>query len=235
MSPSDRTAAFHGRERTEKSTRRSNRRLEILRTSAHLFVERGFATTSMGDIAKASNISKPGLYYHFKSKQDLLAAIIDLAHDWLEADLEEIVASSHDLEERLRRMIHAHALGITKADDSAFSILAIEEVNSLLPADRERITRRKRAYVDFVRDALDELAADGRISTMDTMAAAYTLVGMVLWIPKWYQQTGRLSAERVADEITNRAMQSVLKSGQRSRGTEPTTARTKPRSHATPR
>ena len=40
-----------------------------------------------------------------------------------------------------------------------------------------------------------------------------TLAGMVLWIPKWYQPNGRLSAERVADEVTNRAMQSVLATG----------------------
>jgi AcrR family transcriptional regulator len=194
-----------------KASRSSNRRLQIIRTTAHLFVEHGFETTSMIDIADASDISKPGLYYHFESKQDLLAAIIDLAHDWLEDDLEKIVASCHDPEERLRRMIHAHALGVTKADDGAFSILAIEEVNALLPADRERITRRKRAYVELIRDTLDELAAGGRIHTMDTMAAAYTLAGMVLWIPKWYQPTGRLSAERVAEEITDLAMRSVLK------------------------
>jgi AcrR family transcriptional regulator len=211
MSPPSKAAAPHDGAGQAKTTRSSNRRLEILRTSAHLFVERGFETTSMGDIAEASKISKPGLYYHFASKQELLAAIIDLVHDWLETGIQEVIADCGDAGERLRRAIYAHALGITKTDDGAFSILAIEEVNSLLPADRDRIARRKRAYVDLIRDNLDELAAEGRIHEMDTTAAAFTLAGMVLWIPKWYKQGGRLSAEQVADEITNLVLRSVLR------------------------
>lgn len=199
--------------RTDRITRRSNRRLEILRTSARLFVERGYETTSIGDIADANDISKPGLYYHFASKQALLAAIIDLAHDQLESGVAQVLATCSDPGERLERAIHAHALGITREDDAAFSILAIEEVYSLLPADRARITRRKRAYVDFISEQLAALLKDGRTYPMDTMAAAYTVAGMVLWIPKWYQPTGRLSAEQVADEVTRLVMQSLIASG----------------------
>jgi hypothetical protein len=41
---------------------------------------------------------------------------------------------------------------------------------------------------------------------------------MVLWLPKWYRQPGRLSAEEMADEITELAMHAVLQdSGCRSR------------------
>lgn len=211
MSPTPRATSSAIREPAPKSTRSSNRRLEIIRTTAHLFVDCGFETTSMGDIAEANDISKPGLYYHFESKQELLAAIIDLGHDWLESDLERIVATVGDPEERLRRIIRGHALGVTKADDAVFSILAIEEIHSLLPADRARIARRKRAYVDLIADTLGELEAMGRTWDMDTMAAAYTIAGMVLWIPKWYQPGGRLSPEQVADEVWGLVLRSVLK------------------------
>jgi AcrR family transcriptional regulator len=210
MPPPSKAEANRDADPPTKATRASNRRLEILRRTARLFVERGYETSSMGDVAAANRISKPGLYYHFQSKQDLLAAIIDLAHDQLEGEIERTIAGTSSPSERLRRVVHGHALGITRADDAAFSILAIEEFRSLLPEDRGRITRRKRAYVDFIKSLLDELAAEGGTPAMDTTAAAYTIAGMVLWIPKWYQPGGRLSPEQVAEEITNMVTRSIL-------------------------
>jgi AcrR family transcriptional regulator len=198
--------------RSERPTRSGNRRIEIIRKTARLFVECGYETTSMGEIAEANSISKPGLYYHFASKQDLLAAIIDRAHDQLEGGLEAATGTLADPAERLRATIYAHAIGITtEADDAAFSILAVEEIHSLLPSDRDRIARRKRAYVDLIRGLLDELAAEGRTYPIDTTAAAFTIAGMVLWIPKWYLPGGRLSGDEVAEEITNLVIRSVLK------------------------
>jgi len=211
MSPPSKAAFTRGSASGNRSTRSSNRRLDIIRTTARLFVQRGYETTSMGDIATANNISKPGLYYHFESKQELLAAIIDRAHDQLEAGLSEVLDPLTNPRDRLRAAIHAHAIGITKAEDAAYSILAVEEIHSLLPADLERIRRRKRAYVDLIKEILDELVDDDQAYSMDTTAAAYTIAGMVLWIPKWYQAGGRLSAERVADEITNLVVRSIVK------------------------
>jgi AcrR family transcriptional regulator len=215
MSPPQKTEWLKDEPTGQKPVRSSNRRLEIVRRTARLFVERGFETTSMGDIADANNISKPGLYYHFDSKQALLAAIIDLAQDQLEAGLEAVLEPITDPVERLRAAVHAHAIGVTRADDAAFSILAIEEIHSLLPADLERTSRRKRAYVDRLQGLLDQLSADGRTHPIDTAAAAYTIAGMILWIPKWYQPGGRLSADEVADEVTNLVLHSVLTNGGR--------------------
>jgi AcrR family transcriptional regulator len=191
--------------------RRLNRRENILRTTAHLFLQRGFETTSMNDIAQANSISKPGLYYHFENKKALLGAIIDLAHDQIDTEVEEILATSTGSEERLRRVIHALALRLTRVDDAAFSILAVEELNSLLPEDGTRTAQRKRAYVGAIKGFLNGIKAEGRLEEVDTTAAANSIIGLVMWIPKWYRPGGRLSAEQAAEEVTNLVMQSVLK------------------------
>jgi AcrR family transcriptional regulator len=199
------------------ATRRSNRRVQILRRAAHLFLKRGFEGTSMDDIAGALKITKPALYYYFKSKQHLLAAIIDHAQDILQARLQEVIETSTTDEELLHRALHMHALGITHADDAAYSLLGIEETRYLLPADRRRISRRKKEYIDFIRDTLNRLKAQGKLRHVETTAAAYSLAAIVLWIPKWYKRGGRLSAQEVADEIANLALQLVI--GDESRDT----------------
>jgi len=193
--------------------RRPSRRNEILRRSAHLFLAQGFEITSLVDIARAAGISKAGLYYHFSSKQDLLAAIVNYGHEILEDEMRKELADSRGDEDALRRLVHTYALSITREDDAAFATLAVEEIRSLLPADREQIACRKRAFLDLFRERLTRLAAAGKLRDVDITTATHTLVGMVLWLPKWYRQPGRLSAEQMANEITELAMHAVLPDG----------------------
>jgi AcrR family transcriptional regulator len=193
--------------------RRPSRRDEILRRTAHVFLERGFEITSLVDVAQAVGISKAGLYYHFSSKQDLLAAIINYGHEVLELEFERQLADSCSDEDALRRLIYTYALVITREDDAAFAVLAVEEMRSLLPGDREQIANRKRAFLGRIRERLERLAAAGRLRDVDITTATHTLAGMVLWLPKWYQQPGRLSAKQMANEITNLAMHAVLPNG----------------------
>lgn len=165
---------------------------------------------SLVDVARACEISKAGLYYHFRSKQELLAAIINYAHDILEHEIARELADSRSDEEALRRLLHAHALILTREDDAAFANLAVDEMRSLLPDDRAQIARRKRAYLNLIHERLERLEAAGKLRDVDITAATHTLAGMVLWLPKWYRQPGRLSAGQMADEITKLAMNSVL-------------------------
>lgn len=51
---------------------------QILKTALSLFCEKGYHSTSIEDVAKQAQISKGLLYHYFKSKEDLLAAIVDL-------------------------------------------------------------------------------------------------------------------------------------------------------------
>ena len=190
--------------------RRPSRREEILRRTAHVFLERGFEITSLLDIAEALGISKAGLYYHFRSKQELLAAIINYGHEILEQDIQRELADSRSDEEALRRLIHTYALSVTREDDAAFAILAVDDMRSLLPADRAQIARRKRAFLALIRERLDRLAAAGKLREVDTATATHTLAGMVLWLPKWFRQPGRLTTGQMANEITELALHAVL-------------------------
>ncbi|MFC3770513.1 TetR/AcrR family transcriptional regulator [Paenibacillus sp. GCM10012303] len=58
-----------------KQTKRSNRDI-VLQTATVLFLEKGYQVTSMDEIVTASKVSKTNIYYHFKSKEELLAAIV---------------------------------------------------------------------------------------------------------------------------------------------------------------
>src|ERR1700681_238631 len=55
----------------------SNRRKELLRVSARLFREKGFDGTTIRDISAAAGMHSGSPFYHFKTKQDILVAVME--------------------------------------------------------------------------------------------------------------------------------------------------------------
>ena len=63
---------------------RGDGRERILDEARSLFLTKGFAATSMQEIADAVGLTKPALYYHFKDKQELMLAVIgrEMSEGW---------------------------------------------------------------------------------------------------------------------------------------------------------
>ena len=60
------------------------------------------------------------------------------------------------------------------------------------------------------RDTLVELKAAGRLRAVDPTVATFSLLGMILWLPRWFRQGGRLDQEAVATEIATFALGGLL-------------------------
>jgi hypothetical protein len=67
-----------------------------------------------------------------------------------------------------------------------------------------------RIYVDLVRDTLGEIGKTGRLRDVDPTVATFSLIGMILWFPRWFRHGGRLTPEMAADEIANMALGGLL-------------------------
>lgn len=196
------------------------RRAEICRTAAQIFLERGFDATSVSDIADALGITKAGLYHYIESKEALLFEIMTFGMDQIDAEVVAPVRSLRDPEERLRQIITRHASIAVRARGAVAQLG--DEIRALPPAARKKIERRMRAYFDLVRDTLRELAAARRLRSVDVTVAAFSILGMVLWLPRWFKPGGALTAEKAAAEIAKLALGGLLiprRNGQRSAAT----------------
>jgi hypothetical protein len=114
-----------------------------------------------------------------------------------------------DVGARLRCMIINHARLVTRGQGAVTII--VDEMTALTPAQNKKVTQRKRAYVDFLRDTLNQLKAEGKLHDVDTTAAAFSLLGMILWLSRWFRQDGTLTAEQVAEEIVKIAFHGLLR------------------------
>jgi AcrR family transcriptional regulator len=180
------------------------RRSEMYRTIAQLFRDRGFDATSVSDIARALGLTKAGLYHHFDSKEALLFEIMMFGLDKVRDEVILPVRAIGDPEERLRQLITRHAR-ITTRGHGAVAHLQ-DEIRALPAPARKQVEHRMRVYFDLVRGTLDELHAAGRLCDVDTTVATFSLIGMILWLPRWFRQDGRLTQDHVAENIANLAL-----------------------------
>ena len=196
--------------RAQKKSAPSNERLaEIYRTSAQIILRKGYDATSVNDIANAVGMTKAGLYHYINGKKELLFDIMNFGLGELDEEVAEPAARIADPGARLRFVLGAHARLVTRGQ-GAITIL-VDEVRALTPAQQRKITQRKRGYFDFLRSTLDELKAEGKLQEVNTTAAAFSLLGMVNWLSRWFQQGGALDEEQAADQIVRIALHGLLR------------------------
>jgi AcrR family transcriptional regulator len=189
--------------------RLNSRRAEICRTAARIFRDRGFDATSVSDIARALRMTKAGLYHYFASKEALLFEIMTFGLDRVRDEVIEPARAIQNPEARLREIVVRHARITTRARGAVAQLF--DETAALPPAARKAVKQHMRVYFDLVRDTLGELKAAGRLRDVDLTVAAFSIIGMILWLPRWFRQGGRLTDEQAAHEIADLALAGVLK------------------------
>jgi AcrR family transcriptional regulator len=176
-----------------------SRRGDICITAALTFIERGYDATSVNDIAAALGITKAGLYHYISGKESLLNDIIALSMDALVRRVIEPTRHIADPEARFRAIVLTHAR-VATLYQGALTLL-VDEVHALPPPQRRLVNQRKREYVRYVRETIVDLQAAGRAATVDATVAAYSVIGIISWLPHWFRDNGRLTGDAAAEEV----------------------------------
>ena len=80
---------------------------KIIVTAARLFVEKGYEQTSVQDILDATGLSKGGLYHHFKSKEQILNAVMQRRIQYVNKRFQELIRDTpgKNAKEKLKKIL----------------------------------------------------------------------------------------------------------------------------------
>jgi TetR/AcrR family transcriptional regulator len=187
------------------------KRRAILDRSAKLFAKRGYARTSMSEIALACGSSKALLYHYYENKEQLL-------HDLLKAHfvrLEESVQAADDAAappaERLRLLVAALLAAYEGAD--ALHQVQINELPSLPLERQHELKSYQRGLVELfagvLRDINPALAKGDRLLKPITMS----LFGMINWSFLWFRPDGPMSRAEYAKLVTQMTVDGISNLG----------------------
>ena len=177
----------------------SARREEILAIAAELFAEKGFATTTVREIADTAGILSGSLYHHFDSKESMVDEILRAFLDGILARYRAAVAEGDDPAKILRELVRAafSALGTHRA---AVAVM-INEYNLLVKYPRFAYLRdgadeTERLWAGVV----DQGIVAGSFRADIDPHLIYRFMRDAIWVSvRWYQPDGRYSPEDIAD------------------------------------
>jgi len=172
----------------------------VLETAARLICEKGYEAASVQDIADACGLTKAGLYYYIRSKEDLLLEIQNYGMDVFEERVLLPVLTIADPVERLKTCMEKNIHLVTEGWSKEVTII-LHEHGTLTGAARAQINARKKRYVHFLESSFEEAMREGRIRRVEPRVAAFSFLGMVLWIYKWFRPEGKLKSDQIAREM----------------------------------
>jgi len=193
-----------------------NRRRELIEGAARLFRQQGFAATTTRDIAAAVGMRSGSPFYHFESKEALLAAVM---LEGMQGALRRqnaalaLLAADAPARDRLHALVRNH-FDVLLGPDSDFIPVMLYEWRSIDVAQRGEVNRLKDEYEAAWSPVLKALHDQGRLAA-DPALARLMIFGALNWSAQWYvPPSGRSARSRgraSLDELTTSALQLFLK------------------------
>jgi len=186
-----------------KDSGRSRRITELLDISARLFRKKGYAATSMQEIALEAGLLKGSLYHYIATKEDLLWLI---SQPTLTDLIESVDAALNDkslsFSDRIRKSVAIH---VDKFDtrSSHMAVVAREGESSLGEARKVQLHALQKQYYDVWHSALRKAKRAGDIDdNSNTAILTYAILGMINWMLRWYNPGGTITPREITDQFT---------------------------------
>lgn len=194
------------RARKPAATKHEDKRTAILRTAAQLFAANGYESTSLDTIADQLGMHKATLYHYVDSKESILYECLVQSF----SDLDEVVQRMEDRSVPVLQRLRLFARSLAHAQNNDFGRCQL--LVGLRPLDSESgsdIRRFQKRLDDTVRALVTEGIADGSIKPCKPGLVAAMFFGSMNWVPRWYQATGKLTLEEVADAFVDIITQGI--------------------------
>lgn len=176
----------------------TKRRAAVIDAAVRVLREKGYAATTISDIATAAGLDRATLYYYFRSKDDIFGVLVSDAVNRLVAEARKIAESDEDPTTQLEQLIRS--LMDTYARDYPHVYLYLQEdLAKIEPTEtewRENMIECGREYERTIATVVERGIADGSFQTdADPRVITYAVTGMLSWTYRWYNPEGEWDSD----------------------------------------
>ena len=160
---------------SRRRMRGPERRAQLIGVARKVFGRAGFHRASMDDVAKAAGVTKPILYDHFGSKEDLYVALLDADAETLEERVRAALEAPTGNRERIRQSFQEY-FDFVDEHGGGFRLFMQETIGGL-----DLFESRVNAVRDRIRALVSDLIvreSQGKVERRDADTVALALVGM---------------------------------------------------------
>lgn len=166
----------------------------ILEASLEAFAEVGFEATSIRDIAGKAGLSVPGVYHHYRSKQEILFRLVqEVMNDLLTRSRDALEATDGSPDDRFEVLVDCMLRFHMRRQAEAS--VAFTELRSLKPSFRKVCVGLRDRQQSLVNSVIDEGCAAGYFTTPFPRDAARAVSSLCVGVASWYREDGPRSQE----------------------------------------
>jgi AcrR family transcriptional regulator len=178
----------------------------VLRASIDLFIRKGYDATTIGDIASALGVTKPAVYHHVATKEELLAEALNEALEELEATLAAGIVAGGSAYERLSYVVNRGVIALVAHQPAVTLLLRVRGNTELENAALQRRRRLDRQLAMLVSEATKE----GKLrDDLPPAVVSRLLFGMLNSLVEWYSAQGSVTAAQLADTVAGIAFEGL--------------------------
>lgn len=173
---------------------------EIIAAAAKLFKEKGYHATTIQDVADEVGMLKGSLYYHIKSKEELLYLVTKEPIRELIERQKKLMESDLSPQHKIIEFIRLHLQAFDENYPHMFVFL--QEKASLSEPVQAEV-----AGIDFRYEAMLEAILQQGVDgghfrrELDLKMMAFSILGMCNWMFKWYDKGGRLTIDEIGHHM----------------------------------
>ncbi|EAT13193.1 TetR/AcrR family transcriptional regulator [Bermanella marisrubri] len=171
---------------------------KLMRAAAHLFKSKGYERTTVRELGAAVGIQSGSLFHHFKSKEEILLAVMEETIIINMARMNAALSDSKDAGEKLHALIRCELDSVHTDTGEAMSVL-VYEWRSLSPDKQKYVLQLRDEYETLWLNTIEECKQQGLIQH-DAFILRRLLTGAIGWTTTWYRPDGNLSLEDLAKQ-----------------------------------
>ncbi|ROU02042.1 TetR/AcrR family transcriptional regulator [Marinobacter sp. R17] len=171
----------------------------LLRAAARLFREKGYERTTVRDLAAAIGIQSGSLFHHFRSKEDILKAVMEETIVLNTELMRHALRQASTPVERMWALIRSELESINGQTGEAMAVLVFEWRSLSGDAQRD-ILKLRDVYEAMWLEVLGELKSAGKMSA-DPFLTRRMLTGALSWTVTWYRPDGPRNLDDMTDEV----------------------------------
>lgn len=181
---------------------------QLVSIAARLFSEKGYAATSLRDIAEAAGISKAALYYWFPEKTSLFVRVVSNRFDTLLGKVQAAVDTASTPEDRVTAFMLCCAAQIDN-DRVGWTASSNAFWSNFDPAVRAQLIPQRDRFEKLLRRCLQDAIDAGALRGVDARIATRFLLSSLNMMPRWHRAGGPQSAVEVMTQFLDMAMRGL--------------------------
>lgn len=184
---------------------------EVLATASRVFGNRGYAAATMREIAEGAGLHPSSLYYYFRSKEEILGAIVGEVNHLTVDHLREVDAAGGPVDVQLYRVVRFDVQVLCRLP---YDIGEVLRLGALDEPQFVQYWDDRRALHDGVEALVTSGASAGLFRPVDARLAALTLLSNDEAVRNWYGRPqlddGRYPPVEIAEFLADQALRTVL-------------------------